>query len=285
MPRRGSARLVWDFVPTSRRPDEIWQRGEHNGPDERGGDGESPGAGGWTVSRHGAAKHGTGRQQGHSRRQSRSRSGDPLRHERERDHQHPHRDQRELDRPADQRAAREHGMAPGGDVRPPRRDRGAVPAQGPAGLHRRPDPDPEVAGTGWTGPLHDRDRRERYADAGRARGRRRGRLEPRLRAPGPVWRGRAGARPECPAAVRRERPRHRRRHPVLDVVRPASGRDQARPRRVPRYPHRRHCTFSTVPLGPNPIWTSMTSNSCRPNAHRARPSHSRARFTSGIRPR
>ena len=65
----------------------------------------------------------------------------------------------------------------------------------------------------------------------------------------------------------------------------------ARPRRVPRYPHRRHCTFSTVPLGPNPIWTSMTSRSCTPRAHRTRPSHSRARsmsstrFTSGARPR
>ena len=65
----------------------------------------------------------------------------------------------------------------------------------------------------------------------------------------------------------------------------------ARPRRVPRYPHRRHCTFSTVPLGPNPIWTSMTSRSCTPRAHRTQPSHLRARsmsstrFTSGIRPR
>ena len=68
---------------------------------------------------------------------------------------------------------------------------------------------------------------------------------------------------------------------VLDVEQVACG--YARPRRVPRYPHRRHCTFSTVPLGPKPIWTSMTSNSCRPSAHKARASHSRARFMSGAR--
>ena len=33
--------------------------------------------------------------------------------------------------------------------------------KGSAGLHRRPHPDPQVAGAGRAGPVHDRDRRER----------------------------------------------------------------------------------------------------------------------------
>ena len=37
---------------------------------------------------------------------------------------------------------------------------GAIPAQGLAGLRRGPHPDAQVAGPGWAGPLHDRDRRQ-----------------------------------------------------------------------------------------------------------------------------
>ncbi len=70
------------------------------------------------------------------------------------------------------RAAGAHGVARRRDVRPPRRDRGRVPAQGLAGLHRRQAAHAQVAGQGRQGPLDDRDRRRRDADA-RQQGRRR----------------------------------------------------------------------------------------------------------------
>ena len=81
-------------------------------------------------------------------------------------------------------------MAPGGVLQPARGNRGGVPAQGLAVLHRRANPDPQVAGAGRPGSVHDRDRGERNADARRPR-RRRGRGRQRAPARRPRRRTRA----------------------------------------------------------------------------------------------
>ena len=80
---------------------------------------------------------------------------------------------RELEGQADRRAARADRVAQHRHVRPPRRDRGRVPAQGLAGLRRRQAAHAQVAGQGRPRPLHHRDHRQRDADARRPRGRRR----------------------------------------------------------------------------------------------------------------
>ena len=166
----------------------------------------------WAMRRHGPARrrsattirvrhnlmakglgYGTRHQQSHSDRQPGRGPGNPVHALRHDGHQHPHRHQRELEGQAVRREEGAHRVAQRRDVRPPRRDRRRIPAQGLAGLHRGLAAHPQVAGQGRQGPLHHRDRRQRDADARRPRRR---------------WRRR---RRQLAAASRRYEPRERAR--------------------------------------------------------------------------